>query len=195
MNEDLTPKLHELRFLKSHLSQLKRMSQSKSKKLYIRNGMIDPMPCVICGDTFDRYNSGKEKHENCITCRKKLEAGQTCVICKVGANGLVDGRFAWLAGNDHPAAQQMAGKVIGVDANTMDAIILKDKLAELPDDEIIQICPKCKKETQLKREVDEPPETVLVTWPCESCIIAGATQDMPEYFAGTMNPINPNAKP
>ena len=89
----------------------------------------------------------------------------------------------------------MAGKVIGVDANTMDAIILKDKLAELPDDEIIQICPKCKKETQLKREVDEPPETVLVTWPCESCIIAGATQDMPEYFAGTMNPINPNAKP
>jgi len=193
--DDLTPKLHELRFLKAMLPQLKRKAASKSKKLYVRNGMIDPVPCVICGVMFDRYNGGKEKHENCIGCRKKLESGQTCVICKVGANGLVDGRFAWLTPDDHPAAQQMAGKVIGVESHFMDAIILKQKLAELPDDEIIQICPKCKKETQLKREVDEPPETVLVTWPCESCIIAGATQDMPEYFDGNMNPINPNAKP
>jgi rubredoxin len=189
--DDLTPKLHELRFLKKMLPQLKRQAQSKGKKLYVRNGMIDPVPCVICGYTFDRYNSGKEKHENCPACRKKLESGQTCLLCKVDKSGLYDGRYAWLAGNDHPAARQMAGKVIGVDAQTMDSIVLKEKLAELPDGDVIQICPKCKKEEQLKREVDEPPETALVTWPCESCIIAGATQGVPEYFDANMNPINP----
>jgi hypothetical protein len=194
MNEDLTPKLHELRFLKKMLPQLKRKAQSKAKKLYVRNGMIDPVPCVHCGEMFDRYNGGGEKHENCIGCRKKLEAGQTCVICKVGKDGLYDGRYAWLSGNDHPAAQQMAGKVIGVDANTMDSIILKEKLAELPDGDVIQICPKCKKETQLKREVDEPLEVVLATWPCSDCIMGGLTQDEPLYFDKNLNPVISDAK-
>jgi hypothetical protein len=189
MSEDLTPKPHELRFLKAMLPQLKRKAQSKAKKLYVRNGMIDPVPCVICGAVFDRYNSGKEKHENCISCRKKLEAGQTCVICKVGATGLVDGRFAWIMPDDHPMAQKMAGRVIGVNAQTMDMIKLKEKFADLPDDEIIQICPKCKKETQLKREVDEPQEVVLATWPCPACIIEGLMQNEPLYFDENLNPV------
>jgi hypothetical protein len=191
MSEDLTPKLHELRFLKAMLPQLKRKAQTKSKKLYVRNGMIDPVPCVICGVMFDRYNSGKEKHQNCPSCRKKLEGGQTCVICKVGRNGLYDGRHAWLTPDDHPMAQQMAGKVIGVESEFMDSIILKDKLAGLPDDEIIQICPKCKKETQLKREVDERQEVALATWPCEDCIVEGLTQDEPLYFDKDLNPVIP----
>jgi hypothetical protein len=121
---DLTPKLHELRFLKSKIPQLRRNAAKQSKKLVV-NGMVDPIPCVICGTTFDRYNHGKEKHENCRSCRSKLESGQTCLISLVDAKGFYDGRYAWVQSDGTPMAEKLKGLVIGVKPTTMDKILGK----------------------------------------------------------------------
>jgi len=189
--DDLTPKLHELRFLKKVLPKLKRQAQSKGKKLYVRNGMIDPVPCVICGTIYDKYSGGNPiKHENCPSCRKKLEGGQTVLVCLVDGKGLYDGRYAFIESDNNQTAQKMAGQVIGVTPETMDLIELKQKLAELSEGQYIQICPKCKKEEVMGGNI--PINHSLVQWPCPDCATKENSQVF--YFDKNMNPIEGPSK-
>jgi len=186
----LTPSATDLAFLKKNSKKLHKQGASKGKKLYVKKGMIDPMPCIVCAEIYDKYNSGALiKHEYCPTCRGKLESGMVALVCRIGSNGLYDGRYAFMVPDDHPMAQKLKGTIVGVDSVTMDSIILKNKFYDLAGDEVIQICPKCKCKKVEKRDADEPVNVVLVQYLCENCGIEGETATEPLYFDANLNPV------
>ena len=77
--------------------------------------MIDPQPCHICGQTFDRHRHRGKKSEYCPPCRKNLNAGMTALIT-------LDGRFMFLKADNDPQAQKLAGQVIKVMPETLDRL-------------------------------------------------------------------------
>lgn len=189
MPEDLTPKLHELRYLKRMLPKLKAQSQSKSPKVFVPKGFIDPIPCVICATEFDRYNHGKEKFEHCASCRDKLAGGQACCLCKVGADGLFDGRYCFVSPEDHPMAKALAGKIIAVDPMLMQNLLLKKQCATLDDEYVVEHCPKCHDESVRKRGDGEPENYAVVQWDCGKCEETVKNVGKPLYFDRNLMPV------
>jgi hypothetical protein len=165
--KDLTPKLHELRFLAAKRGELKKQAASNGKKILVK-GLVDPVPCVICGVVYDRYNHGKDKFENCAGCRAKLASGDTVLICKVNAQGLVDGRYLWLESNLSPNSaivKGMAGKVIGVMPATMDLMIARKE-----GKAIKVVCPNCNDEMFAVRDTEVDPDgAVMARCLCSKC--------------------------
>lgn len=117
------PTSAELSFLKAKAPQLRQQAQRKNGKIIRPPGMIDPMPCVICGSVYDKYNNGSVvKHETCPECRRKLASGMACVVCRVDRTGIYEGRYAFLQPDENKLAQQLSGQVIPVSPETMDEI-------------------------------------------------------------------------
>lgn len=160
---------------------------AKAGKKILVKGMVDPIPCVICGTMFERYRSDGVKHENCAGCRSKLEEGQVCIISKLTRDGVYDGRYAFLTPDDSPVAQAMVGKVIAVDPLTMTHIILKQRMASLESGYVIEYCPNCHNDEVRKRGDGEPADCLLVQWDCGKCEKKEVGD--PKYFDGNMSPL------
>lgn len=172
-----TPNFKELAFLRKNLKGLKAQSgNGHGKKLFIPKGMIDPKPCVICGEVYDRYAIGaKEKHENCPSCRKKLASGMSVVICKVGANGLVDGRYAFMEHDGSEIGEKLAGQIIGIMPHEMDLM-----QAQAEGRTIKLRCPGCGFNETIVKAEHEPEEAVAVEALCPKC--RDESSPVPVYF-------------
>src|SRR5450432_1450529 len=90
----LTPTTNQLRLLKAKMPQMRGKAAKSGKKILVK-GMVDPIPCVICGTMFERYRSDGVKHESCSGCRSRLEQGQVCIISKLTRDCVYDGRYAF----------------------------------------------------------------------------------------------------
>lgn len=159
-----TPSISQLSLLRNNRKKLKAKADVAGKKI-ITNGMVDPQPCVVCATIYERYRQNGSKPENCRGCQAKLDAGQCCVVCKVSADGLYDGRYIFLEPNsDNILVKNMVGQIVPCTAQTMDLL-----LARKEGKVIIIRCHGCGFNEEVVKGENDPKEAVTIQSLCPDC--------------------------
>lgn len=159
-----TPSISQLALLRSNRKKLVAKAAVAGKKI-IRNGLVDPVPCVICGTTYERYRSDGSKPQNCRACQSKLDSGQCCVICKVGENGIYDGRYVFLEPSiDNILVKGMVGAIVPCTSHTMDLLIARK------EGRVITIkCTQCGFVDEVVKSDSDPKDAVVIQSLCPDC--------------------------
>lgn len=163
--EGKTPSLPQLALLRNNRKKLRAKAASSGKKI-ITKGMVDPQPCVICGTIYEKYRSGDEpKPENCRSCQGKLNSGQCCVVCKVSADGLYDGRYLFLEpSTENGLAKNLVGKIVPCTVRTMDLLMAKK------EGNVITVrCQVCGFSEIVPKSESDPKNAVVIESKCPDC--------------------------